>query len=118
MFIVSPEAKKAIELRDSLIKLLYKFNLLDKDSYLEVDVYKFIDKSEKLGFRLRGISFWHIPEITIDDLKNVITNIEKLTNIKLEYEIPKGYTYATCFLDIKYLDKLYDIIYPMGKIYC
>ena len=117
---MSPEVKEAIEVRDSLLHLLRKFKLFNEDFYMEINIYDLINNNDyltKAGVTLRGSEFWNEPTPSINDLKKLMRNIQKLTGIKVKYEIDEHLSYPTCFFELTELHKLHAIVYSTARMY-
>jgi len=117
---MSPEVKEAIEVRDSLLHLLRKFKLFNEDFYMEISIYDLINNNDyitKVGIKLKGGELWSEPAPSVNDLKKLMRNIQKLTGIKIKYEIDEHLFYPTCFFELTDLHKLHAIVYNTAKMY-
>lgn len=117
---MSPEVKEAIEVRDSLVHLLRYFKLFNEDFCMEINIYDLINNNDyltKVGIMLKGREFWNKPAPSVNDLKKLMKNIQKLTGIKVKYEIDECLTYPTCFFELTDLHKLHAIAYSTARMY-
>ena len=118
---MSPEVKEAIEVRDSLLHLLRNFKLFNEDYFdIEIDIYWLMDNNDyvsKVGVNLRGREYWNKPLPLVSDLKKLMKNIQKLTGIKIKYEIDEHRGYPTCFFELADLHKLHTMVYSTARMY-
>lgn len=117
---MSPEVKEAMEVRDSLVYLLRKFKLFNEDFYMEMNIYDLINNNDyitRVGVNLRGSKLWNGLTPFIKDLKKLMRNIQKLTGIKIKYEIYECFAYPTCFFELTDLHKLHAVVYNTAKLY-
>lgn len=117
---MSPDVKEAIEVRDSLVCLLRKFKLFNEDFCMEINIYDLINNNDyitKAGIVLRDNKFWSKPTPSVNDLKKLIKNIQKLTGIKIKYETDGHHGYPTCFFELTDLYKLHAVVYSTAKLY-
>ena len=111
------EVEKAIATRDALTMLLKRFNLLNLNYHIEINIYDLTtcnDYHTKAGLRIRDMDMWSNP-IEMD-LETLMQRIQQLTEVEIKYEIHKEFAYPICFFDLKYLHRLYDVVYPLARI--
>lgn len=117
---MSPEVKEAIEVRDSLVCLLRKFKLFNEDFCMEMNIYDLINNNDyitKVGVNLRSSKLWNKSPYFVKELKKLMRNIQKLTGIKIKYEIDEHFTYPMCFFELTDLHKLHAVVYSTAKLY-
>ena len=117
---MSPEVKEAIEVRDSLVHLLQHFKLFDEDFCMEINIYDLISNNDyitRAGITLMGKEFWNEPAPSVNNLKKLMRNIQKLTGIKVKYEIDERLAYPTCFFELTDLHKLHAVVYSTARMY-
>lgn len=117
---MSPDVKEAIEVRDSLVCLLRKFKLFNEDFCMEINIYDLINNNDyitKVGVNLRANKLLPEPAPFIKDIKKLMRNIQKLTGIKIKYEIDEHFAYPMCFFELTDLHKLHAVVYNTAKLY-